>query len=427
MSAAQFGLQRRIVTAIIIAVLATSVVSGIVTFAVAYAIEDQQFTTNLQEEIDRQRSSWRLGAALVPVERDYIRIYRDAKQLPADLAGQFAENPQQTEFAGIGGRHYHVARFMLDDGRGKATVPAIAVAEVSRYLFVRPQRTLMIQMLIALSLIITMAMALVGWWLARRATAPLTQLARDVAVADDAVPLIRASDYPRNEIGLLANTLEGSFRRVASFVDRERAFTRNASHELRTPVAVIRGAVDVIALNRDLPAPVCDALRRIEGAAIDMTETLDMLLAVAREQAHRDPETLQLLPFAQKAVADAATRFPGRALDVSIDVPPDMRVQLNAAALQLILGNLVCNSFQHAAGSRLQIYADGASLIIADTGPGIESANLFQPLVKSSESPGSGLGLDIVKRLCLATGIDLSWGKVDTGGGTRFRLEFEGR
>ncbi|KTE38409.1 MULTISPECIES: sensor histidine kinase [unclassified Sphingopyxis] len=423
----QSSLRRSIVAIIVAAVLATSAVFGLAAFVFAYAIEDEQFVAALTEEAGRQQASWRRDAVLLPPERAYVRIYRDPARLPSDLRAQFAESPQRIEFAGEQGRHYHILRFTLDAGRdGAPAGSAIAVAEVGRYLIVRPQRTAMIEMLLALGLAIAASTALIGGWLAHRATAPLGRLAREIAGADGAIPRIVAADYPGNEIGLLAGALERSFRRIADFVDRERAFTRDASHELRTPVAVIRGAVDVIALRPDLPAPVPEALRRIEGAAADMTQALDLLLSVAREGERRDRSATLLLPLVEKAAADAAVRFPAQAMQLSVDVPADMRVMADAAALQLILGNLIGNGFQHAGGGKLVIRAEGTALVIADAGPGLgNDPHLFEPFARGVASTGSGLGLDIVRRLCNATGIRLSCRDADDGRGTQFLLEFD--
>ena len=82
-----------------------------------------------------------------------------------DLAARVAANPQQREFYGVAGRHYHVEHFMLDrrPGAPPGGTPAVAVAEVSRYLLVRPVRDGMIQFLIGLSLFIALVMALLGW------------------------------------------------------------------------------------------------------------------------------------------------------------------------------------------------------------------------------------------------------------------------
>lgn len=430
MTRQRYSLRRRVIAALVATVLATSTVFGLTTFIFAYTLEDRLFSNALTGEIARQQQSWRRDGTLTTPEVAYIKIYLGKARLPTDLAARVAANPQQREFYGAAGRHYHVEHFMLDRHTGVASggTPAVAVAEVSRYLLVRPVRDGMIQFLIGLSLFIALVMALLGWWLANRAMRPLSRLASDVADGGDAVPVVRAEDYPANEIGVLAGALGQAFQRIRGFVDRERSFTRDASHELRTPLAVIRGAAEVIAQRGDLPAPVPDALRRIETATIDMAQTLDLLLALAREGDTLPVESIALRPIVDKAIAAAAVRFPAHRLAVSNDVAGDATIIAEPTSLQLVLNNLIGNAFQHAAAANLHIGFSGNRLTIGDDGPGLGTAtDAFAPFVKGEASVGSGLGLDIVRRLCAAAGIELTSGAGADGKGACFTLKFADR
>ncbi|WP_439569346.1 sensor histidine kinase [Sphingopyxis sp.] len=430
MTARRYSLRRRVIVALVATVLATSAVFGLTTFIFAYTLEDRLFSTALDSEIARQQQGWRRDGQLQPPEVAYIKIYPGAVGLPADLAKQVAANPQQREFYGAAGRHYHIAHFALDRRRGAPSggTPAVAVAEVSRYLLVRPVRDGMIQFLIGLTLFIALVMALLGWWLANRAMRPLSRLARDVANGSDAVPVVRAEDYPANEIGVLAGALGQAFHRIRGFVDRERSFTRDASHELRTPLAVISGAAEVIALRRDLPAPVPDALRRIETATLDMTQTLDLLLALAREGDALPAQPVALRPMVEKAIAAAAVRFPASRLAIANEIADDAHVLAEPTSLQLVLNNLIGNAFQHAAAAHLRIDFSADRLTLCDDGPGLGTvSDPFAPFVKGAASGGSGLGLDIARRLCAATGVALTGGAGAEGRGTCFTLKFADR
>lgn len=430
MSQRSYSLRRRVIAALVATVLATSAVFGLTTFIFAYTLEDRLFSNALDSEIARQQQGWRRDGQLRPPEVAYIKIYPGAAGLPTDLAKQVAANPEQREFYGVAGRHYHIAHFRLDRRLGASPegTPAVAVAEVSRYLLVRPVRDGMIQFLVGLSLFIALVMALLGWWLANRAMRPLSRLAKDVADGgSETVPVVRAEDYPANEIGVLAGALGQAFQRIRGFVDRERSFTRDASHELRTPLAVIRGAAEVIAQRGDLPAPVPEALRRIETATIDMTQTLDLLLALAREGDALPVESIQLCPVVEKAIAAAAVRFPAHRLAVSNDVAGDATIIVEPTSLQLVLNNLIGNAFQHAA-AHLHIEFSGNRLTIGDDGPGLGvTTDAFAPFVKGETSEGSGLGLDIVRRLCAAAGIGLTSGAGSNGHGACFTLKFADR
>jgi signal transduction histidine kinase len=397
------SLRRRVAAALVAAVVATAALFGLASLVFAYTVEDEIFAAELADEAARQQRTYRAGAPLAPPLRDFISVHRGSMGLPADLARQYRPAARQQEYFGDAGRHYHVQRFVLPDG------PAVVVAEVSRQLVVRRHRDAIILFLTGLGLTLALVIGALGAWAANRAMAPLTRLSAALEAAGEGLPAIDPAAYRAPEIGRLAAALNGAFARIARFVAREQAFTRDASHELRTPIAVIRGAAEVIALQSGLPAPVPAALRRIETATADMTQTLDLLLALAREGQSPDASPTPLRPLIDKAVADAAARWPGSGVRVTIEAPADALCR-HGPVLQLVLNNLVGNCFQHAAGSHLRIAGDATGLTIADSGP----ERLAGP-------SGSGLGLEIVTRLCAGAGIGFA---ALPGPGTAYRLDF---
>lgn len=426
MKSRRHSLRGRIVLTIIGSVIATSLTFGLAAFTIAYTMEDRLFQRALSDEVAHQKSSWQRIGALTAPKNPNVGIYRGDEALPPDIQKEAAQNRRQTEFYGREGRHYHIRHFELNDGRSTSgPAPAVAVIEVSRDLLVRPYRDSIITLLVAMSLSIAIFMAIFGWWLVNRAMKPLSELAKDLANAESAIPVLDASNYPANEIGTLAKALEQAFARIQGFVDRERAFTRDASHELRTPIAVISGAAEVIALNRDLPSYFSEPLRRIETATTDMVLALDQLLALARENEGVLKEWVALRPMIDKAVSSAKIRYPGAAITVSTNVYSGAAVFVHPTSLQLVLNNLIGNCFQHVGNGKLVVEFEGGCLSISDDGPGLEtSTDPFAPFAKGDASIGSGLGLDITRRLCDAAGIHLATGLINDGQGAYFRLEF---
>ena len=86
----------------------------------------------------------------------------------------------------------------------------------------------------------------------QRAVEPVTRLGDVVGrmnperLSDNDWRHIRAADFPTDEVGLLARTIEKTLQRICAFVERERYFTSAASHELRTPVTVMSGAIELL-------------------------------------------------------------------------------------------------------------------------------------------------------------------------------------
>lgn len=416
-------LHRRIGLMIVALVLTTSGIFALAAVGLAYEIEDRLFARALDEEVSRQRKHWQETGALTAPQLGYIRIYRSQEELPADIQQQAMGESRRVEFRASLGRHYRVIRFQLV--QGDVTSAAYAVADVSRYLVVGPSLDQLLRFLAILGAVVAAIMGFAGFLLARRSLKPLSLLAQDVTVAGPAVPTIIPANYPANEIGLLAARLSQAFERIRQFVSREQAFTRDASHELRTPIAVVRGAAEVLGLQKDLTPSSRDALRRIDAATKDMAEALDLLLALARERDVQEWEPTLLLPLVEKAVADTVARFPDHGLEIRIEIDPDFEVLVRPRLLQLVLNNLIGNSLQHADASELVIRLRERSLILADNGKGMRGAeDPFRPFAKAEGSQGSGLGLDIVRRLCAVDDIDLTYCQGRNSAGVEFALKF---
>lgn len=416
-------LHRRIGLMIVGVVLVTTSIFAWVAIGLAQAVEDQLFMRALQEEVGRQQKSWAASAALPPPQLRYINIYREARALPDDLRAQIKAAPEQTEFQGASGRYYHVVRFTL--GPADLTPPGFAVAEVSSYQVVRPNMDLIVRFLLVLSAVIAAIMGFVGFLLAKNSLKPLGSLAREVTMSGNAVPRIAAADYPANEIGMLAARLSHAFDRIRQFVAREQAFTRDASHELRTPIAVVRGAAEVLGLQPDLSPASRDALQRIDASTKDMAEALDLLLALARERDVQEWEPISLLTLVEKAVADTTARFPDHRLAITVSINSDVEVLVRPRLLQIVLNNLIANCFQHSKATQLNISCEGRALVIADNGKGLRPGDdPFKPFAKDAASRGSGLGLDIVRRLCAVDDIDLQHRQGQTNSGAEFVLRF---
>ncbi|MGR4890615.1 sensor histidine kinase [Sphingopyxis sp. LARHCG72] len=400
------SLRRRIVTSFLATVAIICLLFGFFGFLIAYAVEDSLFEDTLRDEIAFQQAHWQRNQTFSRPARDYLALYRTPRQFPSDLRAAFARAPRQREYFGTEGRYYHVERFTLPRGGGRA----FAVAEVSRHLVVRPIRGEILRFLGAWSLAILLIAGGIGYWLAVRATAPLTRLAAKVSErGPNEVPRIAASDFPDNEIGTLARSLEQAFETIRAFVERESAFTRDVSHELRTPLAVVRSSAELLETRSELAPPAARTIRRIAAAAQDMERTIDLLFALAREErAVTERKPVELLPLIESALLDASDRFDGSAYDVEIAVPAGTTVLAGSTGLALILANLIGNAFQHARGGRLAISFANGRLSIVDDGPGIADeviATEEVAFVKGDASAGHGLGLGIVRRLCERDGI----------------------
>lgn len=417
------SLRLQLVLSVLGMTLFAALMFGFLTLLFAHSVEDSLFEQELIRQGKAVQQNWVETGRLSETGSDYISVYREPSLFPADLRKAFAADPDHREFRSDDGSHYQVLEISLPGTDESAWL----AADLNGRQVVPDLHEKMIRFFVSTTAIIMLLVASMGWLLASRLTAPLTRLAQNVSAQDrHEVPAVTGSDYPGNEVGRLAIALESAFERIEAFVARERGFTRDVSHELRTPLAVIRGGVELIENQPDLPKRVTAPLARIRQAERRMTETVQLLLMLAREEGQNAPrEQVALAPIVEAAVLAASDRFGGRDRAVTVDIPPEAAASLNRAGFLMILDNLISNAFEHAPAHALRIALEERSLMIASGGPGMPAriaASAGKPFARGTDSEGVGLGLSIVRRLCVRDEIPLSLGVSEQGTVVRLDL-----
>jgi signal transduction histidine kinase len=426
------SLRHRIAAAFLLSATLIALLFSLFNFVFLYAVEDRAFAHMLDEEAAHQRQHWQRHGEFTAPLRDYVALHRSPDSFPAAVKEPLIEEPNRREFFGDDGKHYHLAALKFQPGQAQAYL----LAEVSAYLLVRPIRNRMLVFYAISALIVLSIAGLIGYLLAGRATAPLTRL---VQMLDEVEPDTRPAPFatafagtafagkafPDNEIGKLATALEQAFARGAAFLEREQNFTRDASHELRTPIAIIHSAAELLAMQQ-LPEAGREQLQQIRAAAIQMEQIVNTLLALAREAPKTAQPPVMLLPILEKAIVQHANLLRDKDVQLDVQIPARATVALPAPVLSILLNNLIANAFQYTPSGVIGIGWQDRALEIHDSGPGIEDdivERLGEPLVKGSASTGFGLGLSIVKRLCDRFDLVLSISP-HKNGGTRAEVRF---
>ncbi|MEM7052987.1 MAG: HAMP domain-containing sensor histidine kinase, partial [Pseudomonadota bacterium] len=398
----QRSLSRRIAVAFLGLALFAGGLGGLITLMFVYNTEDQIFDRLLTMEADHFKAA-ASGEVLPESRLPFTTYYRD-DTLPDFLKAPLEAEPGRSEVFGTDGRHYHLRRVELE----ALAEPVWIVLQVEDYLVVRPVLNEIMLVLVLSLIAMIMVAAVLGLFLARRVTRPLRSLASEVtAVEPDHLPDDWQTRYPADEVGQLADTLRAAFRRINDFIDREQRFTQDASHELRTPVAVIESSAEMLAKAPDADQAAV-LIERIRSAALSMHLSVDVLLALAREDdpALRSQRTA-VLPIVERVIVNHAFLLEDKPVELSVEVDPDWRIAGDSAALQVLVANLISNAFRYTERGQIRIERDGGDLVITDTGVGIDDglkATVTEPAVKGETSTGLGLGLSIVERLCQRCG-----------------------
>ncbi|WP_406405335.1 sensor histidine kinase [Streptomyces sp. NBC_01643] len=277
----------------------------------------------------------------------------------------------------------------------------------------------------------------------QRVTARAAEVAGlPLASGEVAMPGPLPDTDPRTEVGQVGTALnhmlghvEDALTRRQASEERLRHFAADASHELRTPVANIRGHAELALRHHGpVPAEVRHALERIDAEARRMTRLVDDLLLLARLDAGRplEHEPVDLTLLILNATEDARAAGPGHRWLLDLPEEP-VTVAGDAHRLQQAIGNLLANARTHTPPDTdvtITLTTDRASvsLSVSDNGPGIPEElqpEVFGRFVRAdharSRSTGStGLGLAIVHAVITAHGGTAT--VTSSPGHTTFRL-----
>ena len=153
-------------------------------------------------------------------------------------------------------------------------------------------------------------------------------------------------------------------------------------------------------------------INRISDAAMQMEQTVNTLLILAREEHNTESKTLiQLLPLVEQSILDHSYILNGKAVEVDVTNNCNTKIHAQSGMLKVLLDNLLSNAFQYTNRGEVKVDFLNNQLVISDTGLGIEesiSSHITAPAVKGSQSTGYGFGLSIVKRLCEHQGWQLT-------------------
>lgn len=393
---ARSSLRLRFTLAGMALVLVISSLSAVAVYLSQEVVEDRLLLELMQREVEEFARLYRIDPNQVPPRsrdlRSYVAGPGDLAALPPDLRGI---PPGIWHDVLIEGRNYQVANFALPDKRLYLTYDITDVEQREFWLGL---------VLTAGVLLATMLAGVLGWRLSRVVVAPVARLAREIQALEPGRPEPPLAQRFRDvDLGIIAAAFDAYARRLAEFVERERAFTEDVSHELRTPISIVATAAELLGGDATVPGSLRPAVERIARASRQMEQTTQALLFMARE-AEPPPEAMRPVPL--RDVLEDIVAAQRRALRDTFALSARFGARGPAVPQRLaaiVVGNLLGNAIQHSGVGAAELVQDGARVSVRDRGAGIPAEalpHIFERHYRGPRSGGSGLGLHLVKRIC---------------------------
>jgi Signal transduction histidine kinase len=255
---------------------------------------------------------------------------------------------------------------------------------------------------------------------------PLKKLAQTLrSRSPDATDTLSTQGVPA-EVRPLLDSLNHLFTRTQEMMSRERRFTSDAAHELRSPLAALKVQTDVAQLYLDDPQAQAKALAQMHAGIDRASRLVDQLLTLSRLDSLDNLDNIEPLALAdllQSAVMDIYHPAQQAGIDIRLNInAPQATRTGQQLLLSLLVRNLLDNAIRYSPrGSVVDVTLNARSFSVRDNGPGIAPDALarvgerfYRP--PGQDETGSGLGLSIVKRIATLHGMRVSLANGAEGG-----------
>ena len=262
-----------------------------------------------------------------------------------------------------------------------------------------------------------------GMLLGRRAVAPVAELGEAAERISVHAPTGRLPQPAcHDEIGKLTQVLNRSFDRLQASYDSATRFAADASHQLKTPVAILRAGLDHLSRETGLDSPQAAEVAVLLQQTRRLTALIDDLLMLSKADAGRlqlEKDTTDLVPLIAAALDDLQTLSAEKNLGIEDALPAELIARVDRRAVTVILQNLIENAAKYTPPrGTVKIRAsrndEWITIAVANTGPPLELEDHERIFERFHRGPvvgenvrGHGLGLSIARELARAHGGEL--------------------
>ncbi|KKM83383.1 hypothetical protein LCGC14_1309990 [marine sediment metagenome] len=254
------------------------------------------------------------------------------------------------------------------------------------------------QLIIVLSIVITAALALLIWLLMKWLSQPVSRLTSWTKSLTPETLKLTPPNFSYPELNDMAALVKASLSSVNESMEREQRFLRYTSHELRTPISVIRNNIELMHKIQQkhqisLPDKQLEIIDRIDRASLNMQHLCETLLWLNKDNLEQLPsQPFDVADLIHHLVDEMRYLLKNKPVTMTLDTH-SYSVTHSMMAARIIIGNLIRNAFQHTWEGTILIKQHGTEIIVSNH---CSQFNQDTP----SDAQGFGLGLQLTEQLC---------------------------
>lgn len=384
---------------IIKTVLSISLIYSLLIVLYAWTIEDHIFNRLVNDEATHITEQFKRSGEVLPPKADYMRLVKNFSDLPIEIQKEYPSNSSKVEYQISSGKTLHMTTLELGGQQ------LFLLADVEQFEVSKDNMPNLLVWLLVIACVISAIALVVSLLTAKKITRPLKTLASQVNTkkADNIEP----DTFPENEIGLLALNTKNAFTQLNSALDRERAFTKDISHEIRTPVAIIQNVLSASKEEKTITESNFDT---VAEAVANINQITSILLALARSESNQTG-VVNLTAELESLIINQFDFFlteAGKHLELTLNFDGDVKVTCNQNLVSILMLNLLSNMVRHASGDNADITLNERQLIFKNQ---TQQNAINSPLasgIKGKQSEGLGHGLNLIQRICEQSNWQLS-------------------
>tara|TARA_B100000614_G_scaffold259765_1_gene285134 strand:- start:1057 stop:2355 length:1299 start_codon:yes stop_codon:yes gene_type:complete len=333
--------------------------------------------------------------------RGYITLENNIQDVPVELRSYVDGFLGRVTFAGKQPTLYVSER---NGARLYLVFDSENVSELAFYFGILP---------LSVALVLIYGLSFLTYRLSHKAISPIVRLAdylekyRFGQTHELTQDILDMRGLANAEVDVMIDAMDHFTSRLDAFIDRERIFTRDASHELRTPIAVFKGSLDLLQKDKERSAVDQKALARMRRTILDMEGLIETLLLLARGEELEPPkDKVKINELIPEYIDQVASMAQSRDIKLSMIESAELWLRAPERVIQILVINLLRNGISYTQEGSVEIELSSSEIIVRDTGVGMTSKEVdqaFDPFFRGEKvrtnTSGHGLGLSIVKRL----------------------------